>query len=233
MRDHFIFDGVDSRDFQIWAFERNTDDAPNRVYDQLNIPGKSGTVLIDGKRYGNGTISYSCVIYQHGEQNLDEFRNFLMSRTGYRRLEDTFHKDEFYQAVFLESFSPTKSDGMVKFNLNFSRKPQRFLKAGELAETFDADGTIFNPTYHPSQPLIRVTGTGTLEVGGTSITISASSGYTDIDCEIMECFRDASSRNEYVSFSGNDFPILEPGANGVVLGSGITRVRITPRWYRL
>lgn len=234
MRDWFIYDGVDSRDFGIYAFRREQDSAPSRVYDQMAIPGLSGTVLIDGRRYNNGSVSYGCVIPERGEKHLEDFRDFVMSRTGYNRLEDTFHKDEFYQAAVLDGFNAEQdSTGQaVKFVMTFSRKPQRFLKSGEIEETFNTRGTIYNPTYQPSRPLIRAYGTGTLGIGGVTITISGTGSYVDIDCEIMECYQGATSRNADVELSGLDYPRLLPGSNGITM-SGISSVIVTPRWYRL
>jgi phage-related protein len=36
-----------------------------------------------------------------------------------------------------------------------------------------------------------------------------------------------------VSINKNDFPVLEPGTNNISVGSGITAVAITPRWWRI
>lgn len=95
---------------------------------------------------------------------------------------------------------------------------------------------VYNPTEFDARPLIRIGGTGTVVVGGTAITITGSSGQTIyIDSESMEIYtlssgspKTAASR---VSFSGNDFPTLKSGSNTVLLGTGITSVTITPRWW--
>ena len=234
MRDWFVFDGVDCRDFGIYAYRRDLESATPRVYDQLAIPGLSGAVLIDGKRYNNGTVSYGCIIPERGPEHLRDFRDFLLSRTGYRRLEDTFHKDEFFQAVMVETFGATvdSTGTAAKFNLTFSRKPQRFLKAGEIEQTLTANGTIFNPTFQTSRPLIRVYGLGEVGIGGITVEIEGTGSYVDIDCEIMECYTGSTSRNADVSFSGLDYPVLHAGANGITI-DGPSSVVITPRWFRL
>ena len=41
------------------------------------------------------------------------------------------------------------------------------------------------------------------------------------------------SRNDYIQNAGEEFPVLAPGSNSVVLGPNISRVEITPRWWRL
>ena len=89
-----------------------------------------------------------------------------------------------------------------------------------------------NPTLYPSRPLIRVYGSGTIQVNNITITVAEHSGYIDIDCDMMDCHRGADNMNQYVSFSGNDFPELQPGINRILL-NGPDKVEITPRWWEL
>ena len=98
--------------------------------------------------------------------------------------------------------------------------------------TFTSNGSIENPTEFESKPLLRVYGTGTLGIGSQSITISQADVYTDIDCEMMDCFKGTANKNANVSFSDYNFPTLMPGTNGISL-TGITKVEITPRWWIL
>ena len=97
---------------------------------------------------------------------------------------------------------------------------------------------FYNPTEFPSKPLIKVTGTGTLMVGGVTITITGVAGQTIyIDCESMEIYKmvdgEVQSAASLVTFSGNDFPVLSAGNTGVSYGSGITALEITPHWWRI
>lgn len=236
MSEYFIFDNVNCRThYQVHAFEKNTFGASARVYNNSDIPGKNGSVLIDGKKYPNITHSYACVIYNNCIANLNAFREFLLSRVGYCRLEDSIHSGEYYMAFFRDVFEPIldRNRDMCKFELAFERKPQRFLTSGNTVTTFTSNGSINNPSRFPSLPLIRVYGTGNLGVGGQTITISQNSTYIDIDCEIMEAFTGSINKNSAVSFSGNDFPTLHYGSNVVSLGSGISKVEITPRWFTM
>jgi len=89
---------------------------------------------------------------------------------------------------------------------------------------------VTNPTLFDALPFLRVYGTGTLGMGSHTITITAADVYTDIDCEMMDCFKGSANKNQYVQFSGNDFPTLEPGVNGFSF-SGITKVEVKPRWW--
>lgn len=95
---------------------------------------------------------------------------------------------------------------------------------------------VYNPTEFDAKPLIKAVGTGTVVVGDTAITITGTAGQTIyIDCDSMEIYKlnggTPQSAASLVSFSGNDFPKLKAGSNTVALGTGITSVTITPRWW--
>ena len=122
---------------------------------------------------------------------------------------------------------------MVKFTVTFSRKPQRYLLSGSSAVSFTSNGSIYNPTQYPSRPKIRVYGTGTFSVGNSSVVIDTNSGFTDIDCEVMEAYYGTSSRNANVRFTNNSYAEIAPGQNSVFLGTSITKLEITPNWYRI
>lgn len=91
--------------------------------------------------------------------------------------------------------------------------------------------SIENPTLFDAKPLLRVYGSGTVGIGEYTFTISEADEYTDIDCEMMDCFKGAVNKNPYVTFSNYEFPVLVPGVNKITMGAGITKIEITPRWY--
>lgn len=111
----------------------------------------------------------------------------------------------------------------------------------ELGETADGyveveyltSSQMANPTLFPSEPLIRVTGTGSFEMDGVTVTVTDCDEYVDIDCELMDCYEGTTNRNADVMFSTYDFPKLQPGENDITILDGITHIEIWPRWWRL
>lgn len=230
------FNGVNLSTFYgVYVSGNQTFSSAEHDYEEITVPGRSGSLFIDNKTYKNTKHSYDAWIGENLETNLRGLRSFLASSSGYCRLEDTYHTDEFYKAIFkgpLDVETILLTAGV--FTLEFERMPQRFLNSGSQVTSFTASGSITNPTLFNSKPLVRVYGTGNLTVNGTAITIlSHTYSYIDIDSETMDCYCTSANCNNYVQLSGNKYPELKAGANSIVLGSGITKVEITPRWYNL
>lgn len=213
---------------------------PAKVVNTFSVPGRNGDLIVDEGVYENVVVTYPAYFPKNSTAEFPEMFQTILNQLaplkGYQRIETAWDPTHYRLGRFMIPQTPTavrlNRDGF--FDMSFDCKPQRFLTSGETATTFTSTGTITNPTAFPSQPLIRIYGNGTATIGNTQITLTNnSSNYTDIDCEMMDCFRGTANRNQYVSFTGHAFPVLEPGSNQVTLGSGITRVEITPRWWEL
>lgn len=235
MINYFTFDGVSSRDFGVFISGTTVFDAAPRSIQTVAVPGRSGTLTLDNGRFENVDLVYPAFIYDQFHENIEGLRNFLLSAAGYRRLEDTYNPNTYMMARYVSGLSveTTQIRKQGQFDLTFDRMPQRFLKAGEDPVEFTAAGSITNPTRFAAKPLIRVYGTGTLGIGSETITITQNPGYIDIDSEMMDAYYGATNCNGYITLSSGEFPVLEPGSNGVNPGTGITRVSITPRWWIL
>lgn len=235
MRNYFTLDGADSRDFGVYISGQGTFSAPGREYNLISVPGRNGDIVGIEKRFQNGTLTYPAFIYANFSKNIADFRNYLLSLFGYHDLIDSYHPDEIRKVIFEGPFEPTvtEKNEAGSFDVSFNCKPQRFLASGNQTTALTASGSITNPTLFDSKPLLRVYGTGVLGIGSRSITISAANTYTDIDCEMMDAYKGTENRNQYITLSDYSFPVLAPGVNNVSLGTGITRVIITPRWWTL
>lgn len=230
MKNYLTFNGISSADYGAYIADVNQFDAPAKDVEVVTVPGMNGTLTIDNDRFENVQQTYQ--IYVRGElkSRLMGLRNMYAQTSGYCRLEDTLTPDEFYLARFVNAFEVPQSDRhRAAFSLIFDRKPQRFLKSGEFVETFTASGALMNEYGQNAKPLVRAYGTGSFTINNTTMTISAADVYTDIDCEIQDAHKGVVNKNSYVSGS---FPVLVPGSNGISM-SGITKLEITPRWWRL
>lgn len=243
MTGYFIFDDIDTRNYQgIVVSEDVVDSSPVRVYEEITVAGRNGTLMLDTKRYENTIHSYDMVVYNDYADNLITLRNDLLSKVGYKVLKDSFNPDEKYMAVVTSDLIPNQKQqrDAGSLHVEFSRKPQRWLLSGDTSQTFTTSGSITNPTAFESQPLLIVTGAGILSIGNQALTIVNGSGSNQviyIDCETQEAWEMVSgamiSRNDYIQNAGDVFPVLNAGENDITIGTGISRVEITPRWWRI
>lgn len=84
----------------------------------------------------------------------------------------------------------------------------------------------------PTKPLLLVTGNGTLSVAGTSITVSGTSGEFYIDCEAQDAWQGLSNLNDNIEVENHEYPVIPAGKSEVTF-TGITQLKIIPRWWTL
>lgn len=240
------FDGVNSLDYGIYITGEAVYNAPERAVEMVNIPGKNGALALDQGRFENIEVTYHAGCFADNQADFADkvmkFRNALASRYTYKRLTDEYHPDEYRLGLYKSGLEvdAVRYSTAGEFNITFDCKPQRWLVSGETAQTFTSSGSITNPTLFDAKPLLAVTGSGTLTLGTQTMTIIArasSSSVLYIDCETMEIYTIEGTvptgASSLVSINKNDFPVLEPGTNYISVGSGITAVTITPRWWRI
>ena len=238
--DNVIFNGKSLSDFDVYTSGDGTYVTPERDIEVVEVPGLSGDLVMDNGRFKNKEIKYSAWIVDDDdngnfEANISGLINFLAKDTNYHVLKDTYHPDEFRYAYFK---SPLDPSGIIlhkaaTFDLTFVAKPFKYLDSGNRFEGVQNGSVLFNPTMFNSNPIIRVSGTGTVSFNGYVITVRTSpTGITDIDCDALDCTSGNTNCNPYVSF-GNDYkPSLKPGKN-VISISGFNSVSFKTRWKRI
>ena len=227
------FNSINSLTYGVYISGTGVFNAPPRDREMIKVPGRNGAIIIDHGRYENIEITYPAFIIKDLAEKVRIFANKLLEPVDYVRLEDTYNPDEFRLAILSQGMdvNPVSWLAAGSFDLIFNCRPERFLKSGEIVHQFITSGSVTNPTDMPSKPIIRVYGAGTVTVNGTAIEIAAHElSYIDIDCDLQEAFCGSTNANQYISLS--EFPKLDSGANSVAL-TGVTRVEITPRWWRL
>lgn len=224
----FFYNGKSTRDFGIYCSGADTYAAPMRKYTAIEIKGKNGLILEDEKAFSNAALEYKCIIMGDID-NYERFKAFMASQSGYKRLEDTFHPDEYREAILAESISPAiKGDyNVASFDIVFSAKPQRFLKEGERVVSINSSGVLMNNTLFDAKPMIRLLGSGTVTINSTSFTVTDVSGYVDVDCEEMDVYKGSTNMNN--KFTGS-FPVLTSGLNTI---TSTVAIEIKPRWYTI
>ena len=243
MINYITYAGTSLRSFNLYVNGRGTYDAPAKSYSMIKIPGRSGDLALNDKRFENIDVKYPVsFIDPDFESNFYNLRAFLYSKDGYQRLEDTYHPDE-YRMGIVKSNLEVEMDMLNHFgtfDLVFHCKPQRFLKSGETYTSFNVGTSTFtNPTRFDAQPMIMVFGYGTLGINNQSIIIASGHGGNPlwIDCEKMEAYSIVGgatiSKNDKITCSDYKFPVLKEGVNNISVPSTMTSISIRPRWWTI
>lgn len=207
---------------------------PAKDLETFRVPGRNGSLIIDNGTWANVVIAYPC--YTNSRATFEALINQLGAMKGYQKIACSNDSTHFRMGAPIVPPTPKVRflNQRFNFDLSFNCKPQRFLNSGETVVTKNASGSISNPTSFESRPLLRIYGTGVFTINGVAITVgSHGQNYVDVDCEMQDCYYNTTNLNQYISFSGNDFPVLSPGSNSFTFGTGITQVKITPRWWEL
>lgn len=231
----FTFENKSSADFGLFINGRGVYDSPEPDLEYVTVPGRSGDLVYDNKRFENIDVTYpACFMLDNFRSNFKAFQAFLLSHKGYYQLTDDYEPNYFRLASISEAIKLKDIDWVYdagSFDLTFNCKPQRFLTSGETETDYTAASqTITNPTEFASKPLLKVYGTGTVTIGGVTLTIASHGfAYIEIDCELMDCYYQGNNANQYVTI-GNYFPEL-PAGNSTLAISGPSKVTLKPRWW--
>jgi len=117
--------------------------------------------------------------------------------------------------------------------VNFRCAPYRYHANGNTQQTISTRPTAFiNPGTAPSEPLIRVNGSGDfgIWVGTEFISFTAVNGYIVLDTARKEAYRGTTLQNNKMI---GEFPLLWPGTNLISWDGPVTSLVITPRWRSL
>ena len=174
---HLTFGGVCSADYGIYITGEGVFNAPERVVEFVDVPGRNGAIALDQGSYSNISVTYPAGAFGLSQKEfreaLAEFRNAVLSQKGYQRLEDTYHPDEFRMGLYASGLEvePAGQNIAGQFELTFNCKPQRWLVAGDLPIPVDSGDVLQNPTLFDSEPLLEIEGYGNISFNGFNVAL--------------------------------------------------------------
>lgn len=172
-----IFGGVESSEYGIYLSGEGVYNAPERAVEVVDVPGRNGAVLIDQGHWNNIEVVYKAGVFGANQETFSEklsaFRNAILSQTGYQRLSDTYHPEEFRMGAYVSGLevSPASYNRHGEFELIFNCKPQRWLVDGNLPIPIDSGDVLENLTPYESSPMILAEGYGLLSFNGYDINL--------------------------------------------------------------
>lgn len=237
-----VFNGISSKDVGIEVETFPSYSVPEREYDVIHVPGRSGDLVIDSGTYKNVDRSYKISVATRGSATYSQVMNrvaeWLHSASGYARLEDSYDEDFFRYAYYNSAVSiENLFNEAGRATIKFMCKPQRYYKSGEVPIKFTAAGSIQNRTINASSPIIKIVKTdtiGSVVIGDVTLTLSSDSGTNiTIDCELQDAYYGDVNKNSVITLTSGVFPKLYPGSNAISFNGGITSVEIIPRWWTI
>lgn len=242
-----VFGGERSDDYGMVISEAPSFERARRKQTVYNVPGRTGSILIQEDAWEDVPRQYNVFIPEAIEEDsggnisgtlaerVNDFEAMLNSKKGYQRLTDNFEPDVFRLAYYSGGDTFTNELLTVgRATLNFTCNAKRFLISGEENIEVDNGDTLENPTRFDAKPLIKIEvsspSTITVTIGGATISADVAD-YIYIDCDKMNAYRQA-AENKNNDVSGS-FPSLVPGINTIGITGSPSKVIITPRWYTI
>lgn len=208
---------------------------PARKQEIISVPGRNRDIVIQQDAFENIRQRYE--IYISAERPKIPAISHLVTQwlcyPGYNKLVDSYWLDSYYMAIYsggleVENILNRFGRATIEFNCG----PQRFLNSGEVTVSLSSPTTITNDYAFDALPLIKVlgTGSGTLTVGDTVISLAGISDYIMLDSDVQNAYKGVENQNGKMT---GEFPKLHSGENLVTWTGDITGVEITPRWWTL
>lgn len=222
-----IFNNRNSLDFDIVIDEEwlpSIQDAEEEI-EIIKVPGRDGCLTINKGRKEPINKKVLCVL-------LDESRKAEVKKwlKGEGNLILSNENDVYYYSRIIKPVEFRHHwNGGWEFEVELLCQPYGYLHSGGNLITINAKNTILhNPTDEISKPLIKIYGTGTVDlILNNKIHKFNINEYVEIDSELMESYKDTS----LVTFTG-DFPEFAPGQNTITWNGTVTKIEVIPRWRR-
>ena len=232
MKDYFIWNGTDSRQYGIHVSEQPPITIPAERSTQTNVPGRPGSLTtLEGEDvYDDLLLTATCFI--SGPAQIPAIAAWLKgsgtvtfaNRTG------GYYKARIANQIPFEKV--LRGNPHRSFAVNFRCYP--FWYQDNIADvTITTSGsTITNPGSVYSEPIITLTGSGdiTLMVGTTIVELTDVSQSIVINSTLKEAYKGNTLMNDHMS---GDFPVLKPGLNVISWTGTVTQVTVKPNWRYL
>ena len=232
MKDYFIWNGTDCRQYGIHVSEQPPITIPAERSTQTNVPGRPGSLTtLEGEDvYDDLLLTATCFI--SGPAQIPAIVAWLK---GSGTVAFANRLGGHYQARIVNQIPFEKilrGNPHCSFAVNFRCFP--FFYADNAPDiTVTVSGTVItNPGSVYSEPVLTVYGSGdvTLMVGATIVELTDVSGSIVIDTVLQEAYLGNTQMNDHMS---GEFPVLKPGMNAISWTGTVERVVISPNWRYL
>lgn len=220
---YFIWKGISSLDKNIMVNKLPDIECPDANIEKITIPGRNGFLIVDDETYQGTVKSCECSL---DNGNIDDVCAWL---TGSGDVIFSNEPDKKYKAVIINKIPFSKViPTFHSFIIQFDCQPFKYAVDNQII-TLLLPSTIFNPGSINSKPIIKVYGTGSIDlnINATTIHLINVVDYVTIDSELMDAYKDTVLKNSDML---GDFPELAPGQNNISWTGNVAKIEITPNW---
>ena len=232
MKDYFIWNGTDCRQYGIHVSEQPPITIPAERSTQTNVPGRPGSLTtLEGEDvYDDLLLTATCFI--SGPAQIPAIAAWLKGSgtVAFANRTGGYYKARIANQIPFEKI--LRGNPHCSFAVNFRCFP--FFYADNVSDiTVTVSGTVItNPGSVYSEPILTVYGSGdiTLMVGTTIVELTDISESIVIDSVLQEAYLGNTLMNDNMS---GEFPVLKPGMNAISWTGEVARVVVRPNWRYL
>lgn len=213
------------------AVRRPSIPAPEEKIEQIEIPGRSGTLTVRDQTYSDIVIPVEFNFMSSQDIFGETFRSAKRWLTGGGMLEFSDDSNIFYKAKFCKITSMERARRIGTFTAEFTCDPFTYYTDGLKEQELSAENVLYNP-YYSCNPVYTLTGEANsyVNVNGNLVIVNVGQELR-IDTDRLIVYRDTEMAN--VEASGNiELLRLQEGDNTIYIGEGIT-AKIIPNWRSL
>lgn len=223
-----ILDGICGEEYEIALTERPSIPTPKRKITKYEIEGRHGSLTELGE-YEDIEIHVSLNLLEDEniKYKIRRIKAWLLNSK-----ELSFSDEDIYYKIKHTSIGDIENEveeyGI--FTVTFTLDPFAYLYTQPIQMT--TPKPIFNDGTVESEPLIKVYGSGNIEllINNDRVKVSDVSDYVVLDCSLKDCYKGTQSLNNKMI---GMFPSLKPGMNEVSWSGTVSKVEIDGRWRML
>lgn len=222
MLDKFMFKDICSNDFGIIVNSLPPITKPKKKIETVEIDGLNGDITID-----NGYAAYDKEIQVTflKKPDVDELNRWL---TGSGQLVLSSEPDKYYDAKIYSEVELTRMKTLYTALITFHVQPYKHLIREKKAVGTDSV-TVVNQGFDESLPVIKIIGSGEVEVKIDNVTIckvDIDDEYIILDSEKQEAYKGTTLKNRQMS---GEFVKLPRGKTTITTTGTVTAIEVEPR----
>lgn len=222
MLSYFKFKDIISDDFGMIINKLPPITKPKKKTETVEIDGLNGDVTID-----NGYAAYDKQVQVTFMKfpDIDKLNSWL---TGSGQLVLSNEPDKYYDTEVFGEVEIEREKSVYTATITFHVQPYKHLVNGAVFTGVNSV-TVYNEGIEDSLPVIKITGSGDVEVkidGVTICTVTIDDEYIIMDSEKQDAYKGTTLKNRQMI---GEFPKLKSGKTTITTTGTVTAIEVEPR----